>query len=98
VIKEVLSAYAVLLANTNPGDAEQTKVEIEKFHKLCVDKERPILYINFMEAYCKDEKSNIEENYFYTSNILEFMNDPNPEIIKGVIAAMTSIFGRLSKE
>jgi len=29
---------------------------------------------------------------------LEFINDPDPEIVKGVIAAMTSIFGRLSKE
>ena len=29
---------------------------------------------------------------------MAYMNDPNPDIVKSVIAAMTSIFGKLPKE
>jgi hypothetical protein len=57
------------------------------------------LYIDFMTVYCKHEKPNYEEFAdVYTGRIMAYMNDPNPDIVKSVIAAMTSIFGKLPKE
>ena len=60
---------------------------------------RPGFYIDFIAHFCEYTLCDVEaESHEYLENVLMYMNHPDLEITKKVIAAMQSIFKRVSKE
>lgn len=73
--------------------------EIISFHDKCVKRGTVGLYIDLIEYYCRNTAHDYtKHSHLFTTNVLNYMNDPDKKLIGRVIASFTSILGKLQVE
>ena len=98
-IQHVLVAFSELMSHIPPENVGFLTEELAKFYDDCRHRNRPEFYIDFLTIYCARTQCDIEaDSVYYLENVLRYMNHPEPKIIEKVIAAMNSIFKKVSKE
>lgn len=98
-IQHVLMAYAELMSQIPPEDFSSLSEQLMAFNASCIDNNRPEFYVDFISHFCANTKCDIEgEAVTFLENVLRYMNHEKESLIEKVIAAMTAIFNKVSKE
>jgi len=92
-------AYAELMSYIPTCDIVFLSEELVKFYTECQQKSRPEFYVDFISHFCSSTRIDIESDASeFLENVLRYMNHSDPNLIEKVIAAMNSIFKKVSKE
>lgn len=95
----LLLCLAELVSSVPAHDYAVVQEEIISFHDKCQKRGTVGLYIDLIEYYCRNTAHDyVKHSHLYTTNVLNYMNDPDAGLVGRVVVSFTSILNKLSVE
>jgi len=99
-VGEVLVTFSEVIAQS--PEAEMTSINeqvISEFYRMCQQRARLALYVDFIAYYCTHAKVNYEKfAKMYMENVLVLMNDKDDKLVDKVARGFSAIVNGLQKE